>query len=241
MSIKLSKMLAKFGNVTVMDAEFYEPVKDENGIWSSLLTFSNYDEIEEAWVPKTPIVKLDTLKISNIMQEGPRKTATGGQNADILIKYGKSMRIEMQDALGSYNVLTKLYGVEVGIEAEEENGILTVTDLFAGPKTIVGTTFFIDQDTGAKQPVKIVIPYFLPDSIFNIEGDAEGDVGTFDINGDIIGFYAKGAGEDDITEEGLYKKGGDIQYYMVMTKTAFTKMQTIENYPDPESVPEEEE
>ena len=96
---------------------------------------------------KQPI-HLDTLKISSISTEGPTKTATGGMAADTLLKYGKKFTIEMQDAMGRYETLSKLYGANLSTNKQ----ILAITDRFPGEKTLVGTTFVVDQKTGAKQP-----------------------------------------------------------------------------------------
>lgn len=155
-------------------------------------------------------IHLDSLKISNINSEGPNKTATGGMTANTLIKYGKKFTIEMQDALGRYDVLHDLYGANLG----ENKNILAITDRFAGEKTLVGTTFVIDQKTGAKQPVKICIPRFLCDSIFNLTQDAEGDISTFDLNGDILSFESESTG---IVVNGKYERGADKSFYFFAT------------------------
>ena len=57
---------------------------------------------------------------------------------------------------------------------------------FVGPKLIIGDSFFIDRKSGKQVPVKIVFYQFLPDSIFNLTQDAEGDATVFDMNGDLL-------------------------------------------------------
>jgi len=57
---------------------------------------------------------------------------------------------------------------------------------FNGPKTLIGDTFFIDQKSGQQVKAKILIYQFLPDSIFNLTQDAEGDATVFDMNGDLL-------------------------------------------------------
>lgn len=220
---KLSAMLEKFGVVTVMDVKLYKTerfTKEEDGHsvgeWDAIKTLIDNEEDRE------PIVYLDTLKITNINAEGPNKTATGGMSADTLIKYGKKFTMEMQDALGRYGVLTNLYGAQAGAN----EGILAITDRFPGEMTLVGDTFFIDQATGAKQPLKIVVPIFLGNGIFNLTQDAEGDVSTFDLNGDILRFEKDATSEDDIDENGKYTKGGDNSFYFLCTEEAFKKIKT---------------
>lgn len=124
---------------------------------------------------------LDTLKIANLTQEGPTKTITGGQYASPLIKYGKTMTCEMQDALGRAKVLEEFFGCDY----DETTGRLSVTDKFPGAFAIEGDSFFIDQKTGDKVDVHILIPQFLPDAILTLTQDAEGDAAVFDLNGSV--------------------------------------------------------
>lgn len=124
---------------------------------------------------------LDTLKIANLTQEGPTKTVTGGQFASPLIKYGKTMTCEMQDALGRAEVLKEFFGCDY----DKEKKRLSVTDKFPGAFAIEGDTFFIDQKTGDKVLVHILIPQFLPDAILTLTQDAEGDAAVFDLNGSV--------------------------------------------------------
>lgn len=159
---------------------------------------------------KQPI-HLDTLKISSISTEGPTKTATGGMAADTLLKYGKKFTIEMQDAMGRYETLSKLYGANLSTNKQ----ILAITDRFPGEKTLVGTTFVVDQKTGAKQPLRICIPIFNCDGIFNLTQDAEGDVTTFDLNGQVARFESDVDGEVD--ETGKYAVGTDNVFYFFST------------------------
>jgi hypothetical protein len=159
---------------------------------------------------KKPI-HLDTLKISSISTEGPTKTATGGMAADTLLKYGKKFTIEMQDAMGRYETLSQLYGANLS----DNKQILAITDRFPGEKTLVGTTFVVDQKTGAKQPLRICIPIFNCDGIFNLTQDAEGDVTTFDLNGQVARFESDSDGEVD--KDGKYSVGTDNVFYFFAT------------------------
>ena len=227
--LSLEAMLEKFGVVTVMDVELYETVrwsqKDKFGTtpvdghdnysigeWDAKRTLWDAEESKA----KQPKVYLDTLKITNINAEGPNKTATGGMAADVLLKYGKKFTVEMQDAMGRYGVLTNLYGAKVA----NNNQILAITDRFPGEYTLVGTTFVVDQATGAKQPLKIVIPVFLGDGIFNLTQDAEGDVTVFDLNGDVLRFEKEGYGSIDETTL-KYKPGADNSFYFFATEDGF--------------------
>ena len=171
-----------FGIVTVMNAAVYKALtvdqyKDKTA----------YEIVAEA---KDPICTLDTLKIANVTQEGPTKTITGGQFSNPLVKFGKSARLEMQDALGSSKAIEALCGgvqefVVDKAKAEAISGLHFGED-FQGPKMIIGESFFIDRVSGQQVPVKIVFYQFLPDSIFNLTQDAEGDATVFDMNGDLL-------------------------------------------------------
>ena len=196
------QMILRFGVVTVMNARVYEPLEltGENGFESldAVQVLEKYRSGEtgsKKW--KEPLCRLDTLKIANATQEGPTKTVNGGQYSNPLIKFGKSMRLEMQDALGNARALDALCGtVSEGVGASDATGTapmnyssihaVHVTEDFNGPKLIVGDTFFIDQKTGQQIPALIVFYQFLPDSIFNLTQDAEGDATVFDMNGDVL-------------------------------------------------------
>ena len=239
----LKDMLRKFGVVTVMDVEVYNTVRytaeDEKkgedeattekpnvifeGDWNAVDTFK--DKQVEGKAVSSRLFKLDTLKISNINQEGPTKTITGGMNADTLLKYGKTFTVEMQDALGRMDVLEHIYGANI----DENEQIVAFSDGFAGELTLVGKTFVIDQKTGAKQPVRIVLPIFLPDSIFNLTMDAEGDATVFDLNGNLLAFETGRIENTAVgTAEGqkLYKKGADNQFYFFITEEGFKDLKT---------------
>jgi hypothetical protein len=187
------QMINRFGVVTVMNARVYEAgdVTD--------LDQKQANAIIDAYFAKTPLCRLDTLKIANATQEGPTKTVTGGQYSNPLIKFGKTMRLEMQDALGSARALDALCGTvsemngtapaQEGGDATlnyNQVGALHVTEDFNGPKCIIGDTFFIDQKSGQQIKAFIIFYQFLPDSIFNLTQDAEGDATVFDMNGDVL-------------------------------------------------------
>lgn len=123
----------------------------------------------------------------------------------------------MQDALGHYDVLKNIYGASTNTAGS----IVAITDRFPSELTIVGTTFVVDQATGAKQPLKIIIPLFLGDGIFNLTQEAEGDVSVFDMNGDILRFEGGTAVLGDNDNDGLYVAGADNQYYFFATEQAY--------------------
>ena len=182
-----SMMKNGFGVVTVMNAKVY-PAMDV----ATLKTKTAYQVLEE---PGQALCTIDTFKVANVTQEGPNKTITGGQYSNPLIKFGKSARLEMQDALGRAEAIDALCGGimeynEVTPEGQTAS-TKTITGLhfgedFVGPKMIIGDSFFIDRVSGQQVKVNIIFYQFLPDSIFNLTQDAEGDATVFDMNGDLL-------------------------------------------------------
>lgn len=174
-------MIQRFGVVTVMNAKVYDVVY--NGTDPKTV-----DEILAMYPEEKALAILDTLKIANVSQDGPDKTVTGGQYSNPLIKFGKSARLEMQDALGNNEALDALCGTvsEYREKTLQTRIALHVGEQFAGPKCIIGDSFFIEQKSGAQVPVKIIFYQFLPDSLFNLTQDPEGDATVFDMNGDLM-------------------------------------------------------
>lgn len=187
-SANFQQMIQRFGVVTVMNAKVYEPFENEE------IKDLQADEIILKYESDgTLLCALDTLKVANVPEEGPTKTVTGGQYNNPLIKFGKTARLEMQDALGNAAALDSLCGAVA--ETEAKNGAIVdyattyavhFGSDFSGPKCIIGESFFIDQKSGQQVPVKIIFYQFLPDSLFNLTQDAEGDATVFDMNGDLL-------------------------------------------------------
>ena len=193
-------MIQRFGVVTVMNAKVYDVVY--NGT-----TPTTVDAILAMYPEENALATLDTLKIANVSQDGPDKTVTGGQYSNPLIKFGKSARLEMQDALGNNEALDALCGTISEYNAAGFTGriALHVGEQFAGPKCIIGDSFFIEQKSGAQVPVKIIFYQFLPDSLFNLTQDSEGDATVFDMNGDLMTTVINvGNNEGELIKTGVF-------------------------------------
>lgn len=208
-----SMMRNGFGVVTVMNAKVYDA--PEASVLKGLTAYGVYNQYKNAEC----LCEIDTFKVANVTQEGPSKTVTGGQYSNPLIKFGKSARLEMQDALGRAAAIDALCG---GI-MESEGGVITGLHFgedFVGPKMIIGDSFFIDRKSGQQVKVKIIFYQFLPDSIFNLTQDAEGDATVFDMNGDLLtteilvgqkagseklhGVFYSIIDENEVATEGMY-------------------------------------
>lgn len=179
-------MMKRFGVVTVMNAKVYDTAElaGSSTIADYFKSKTAYDVVKDA-TAATEICELDTLKTANVTVDGPDKTINGGQYANPLIKFGKSARLEIQDALGNSAALEALCGGFQEWNTTKLSGMHFGED-FGGPKTIIGDSFFIDQKTGSQVKVKVVFYQFLPDSLFNLTQDSEGDATVFDMNGDLL-------------------------------------------------------
>lgn len=164
-----------FGIVTVMDAkvfEFNQTLIDEAA--------SPADFLESLKNSGVKIAEIEHLQVATLSTDGPSITINGGKYNNPLIKYGKTARCEMTDALGQADVLVALGGAVM-----DSDGNLSITDKFGAPVTIVGETFVVDAKTGAHVPTLIILYKFLPDSTPSFAFDS-GNAATFDLNGDLL-------------------------------------------------------
>lgn len=127
---------------------------------------------------------INHLQVATLSTEGPSIEIQGGKFNNKLIKYGKTARCEMTDALGQMDALVALGGAEYLDESTPGKGIV-VTDKFGGPVVMVGDSFVVDQKTGKHVPVKVILYEFLPDSTPSFAFDS-GNAATFDLNGDLL-------------------------------------------------------
>lgn len=185
-------MIRDFGVVTVMNVNVYpisELEKFTERKWDRVCAQTTpYDICLGLEESELLVCHLDTLKIANITVEGPSKTISGGRYANPLIKFGKTARLEMQDALGNIKALDALCGGIAEQKVNAQGGYigLHVGQDFNQEVAIIGDTFFINKETQQQIPVKIIFYRFLPDSIFNLTQDADGDVAVFDMSGDLL-------------------------------------------------------
>lgn len=212
-----AQMIGNFSIVTVMDATVYdykdacELVDNTDKTFKKSNAYSAYaalktDADKKATEDHKYLCKLETLKVANITQEGPTKTVTGGKYANTLVKYGKTARLEMQDALGNAEAIEALCGGLVEYHAAKRDSAhrigLHIGSDFSGPKTMLLEGFFIDATDGKQVDVAIILYQVNPDSIFNMTQDAEGDATVFDMNGDLLTteILVGAQGEDGLTE-----------------------------------------
>ena len=202
-----AERMKHFGVVTVRNAKIYDvddysklanvsayqiahAVKTATGNEIVVKAGSTQDEDKD---PKlTYRGEIDTLKTASISTDGPTKTITGGQYNEPLLKYGKTITVSRQDALGDHRALEALCGTvsefsDVKTPTDDTTFIgRHITPQFATAKRIIGDSFFVNQKTGETVKVNIMLYKFLPDSLFNLAQEAEGDAAVFDRNGTLV-------------------------------------------------------
>lgn len=166
--------LKDFAFATVMDV--YGFVGD-----AMKLKMANFDPKNPGTVVTNYSFKLDSLTISNITQEGPVKEARGGIHGMPIIRHKKTIRLEMEDVVARLDTLDDFFGVTT-----VEGVSFTVTDKFPKGLGLVGTTYVVDKETGDRIWMKLTFHDFLPDGVFEIGMEAEGDIGMIGIAGELF-------------------------------------------------------
>lgn len=127
-------LMKGFGVVTVMDACIYTLAEGKNYSGGSCGHLGNKTGALDKDSFKFSGEILDTLKIANLTQEGPTKEIKGGKYANSLIKYGKTMTAEMQDALGRASTLVRFFGADYNGGTQKQ---YEITDTIIGDGTTV--------------------------------------------------------------------------------------------------------
>lgn len=123
---------------------------------------------------------IECLTISNITQEGPRKEVRGGRKNKPCVRWGKTMRLEMEDVVLRLPLLNTFFRVEVTGDTYKFN------DKFADAVAITGTTSIIDKETGEVQDATITFFSFLPDSVLEFTMEADGDLSVVSLAGELF-------------------------------------------------------
>ena len=196
-----ASMRKEFGVVTVRNAKIFEAedytlfeAKTAYEIAATADKISKPDATsnKDTTLKIKYLGKIDTLKTASVSTDGPTKTITGGQYNEPLLKYGKTVTVSRQDALGDHHALEALCGTVSeyadNSKPAKDNHLVGrhITPQFATAKRIIGDSFFIDKATGEPVKVKIIFYKFLPDSLFNLTQEADGDASVFDRNGTLV-------------------------------------------------------
>ena len=212
-SATFASMRKEFGVVTVRNAKIFE-AEDYTlfGAKTAYEIAAAADKISQPDASSNTdttlkikyLGKIDTLKTASVSTDGPTKTITGGQYNEPLLKYGKTVTVSRQDALGDHKALEALCGTVseyTGSTAAEDKLVgRHITPQFATAKRIIGDSFFVDKATGEMVNVKIIFYKFLPDSLFNLTQEADGDASVFDRNGTLVPVKIQMGQNDGSTE-----------------------------------------
>ena len=213
-SATFASMRKEFGVVTVRNAKIFEAedytlfeAKTAYEIAATADKISKPDATsnKDTTLKIKYLGKIDTLKTASVSTDGPTKTITGGQYNEPLLKYGKTVTVSRQDALGDHKALEALCGTVseyTGSTAAEDKLVgRHITPQFATAKRIIGDSFFVDKATGEMVNVKIIFYKFLPDSLFNLTQEADGDASVFDRNGTLVPVKIQMGQNDGSTEK----------------------------------------
>jgi hypothetical protein len=114
--------------------------------------------IDESGKPKTPVLYLDTLKVSTIEQTAESSDARGGKGNPKLISwdYGKEINVTIEDALFSSKSMAIMFGngnVSQGKKTVNKIAVLRVDENGKLPATFVADVY--DSTTGGSKRVKV--------------------------------------------------------------------------------------
>lgn len=163
----LETLLDIFGMVTVMDIHIYE--------YNKLI---GKEPINISQLTDTGIC-LQTLKISDIKSSSAKKQFHVGNHNIPIARCGRTVNINIQDALGNIDVLQYFCNIQV-----QNSQLIYIPKTTSKPLCLVGHTWIIKPD-GTKEKLNITLPLFIPSNILNIQMSAEGDAAVFDLNGSL--------------------------------------------------------
>ena len=129
---------------------------------------------------------LDTLKISNIKETGPTKTFKAGAFNIPIIRTGKNISIEIQDALGRLDTLKHFFGLREILDSDNNLYSLYRNNASPCPLALEGELKIVNAKNNQTETIFLFIPFFLPDGNLNITADADNNVGVFDLSGSIF-------------------------------------------------------
>jgi hypothetical protein len=158
----------QYGIKEVADVKFYK-VEDN-------ITVNDKGQVIVA-ANKTPVLSLDTLKVSNIEFTAEQTEARGGKgNAPLIVwDYGREINVTLEDALMSLQMFNLLFG------EEDENTSVSITpNSYPGTYTVVGKTFARGTD-GKDRLFTFFIPKAKIQSETTLTMEADGDPTVFNM------------------------------------------------------------
>lgn len=186
----------KFGIKEVADVGFYKvgTVKVDGSTGALTAT-------------EAPVLKLDTLKVSNIEFTAEQAEARGGKgNAPLIIwDYGREATVTIEDALLSMDTLNAMFG-----DATNDTVVTINANKFPGTYTVVGQTYARDVD-GKDHLFTFVIYKAKVQSEVTLTMEAEGDPTVFNMSLRVLRSEANeatGAADGDMIKLVLAENAG---------------------------------
>lgn len=154
-----------------------------------------------------PVLKLDTLKVSNIEFTAEQAEARGGKgNAPLIIwDYGREATVTIEDALLSMDTLNAMFG-----DATNDTIVTINANKFPGTYTVVGQTYARDVD-GKDHLFTFIIYKAKVQSEVTLTMEAEGDPTVFNMSLRVLRSEANtdtGAADGDMIKLILQENSG---------------------------------
>lgn len=164
----------RFGIKEVADVAFYVVGDVKVDATSGEVTFVGTDTTR-----KGPVMKFDTLKVSNLEFTGETSEARGGKGNTVLMSWDHSREatLTLEDALLSVDTLNAMLS-DGKVVSDTNSDIITITaNGFPGTYTVVGKTYARDED-GTDHLLTFVIWKAKVQSEASFEMSADGDPST---------------------------------------------------------------
>ena len=164
----------RFGIKEVADVAFYVVGDVKVDATSGEVTFVGTDSNR-----KGPVMKFDTLKVSNLEFTGETSEARGGKGNTVLMSWDHSREatLTLEDALLSVDTLNAMLS-DGKVVSDTNSDIITITaNGFPGTYTVVGKTYARDED-GTDHLLTFVIWKAKVQSEASFEMSADGDPST---------------------------------------------------------------
>lgn len=160
--------LNNFGFATVMDICVFK-LKDVG--YDGVLTRQDFEH--------QPKIFLNTLKITNLKEKGPTTTIKSGKMGIPVKKYGRTITMDINDALGKVNTLIEFFGLK-------QSGNRLYRDVnFTDALCLEGKVKVVDTEAHVTD-LYLFIPCFMPNGTLNINMDSEKTFGVFDLSGELF-------------------------------------------------------
>ena len=164
----------RFGIKEVADVAFYVVGDVKVDSTSGEVTFVGTDSTR-----KGPVMKFETLKVSNLEFTGETAEARGGKGNTVLMSWDHSREatLTLEDALLSVDTLNAMLS-DGKVVSDTNSDIITITaNGFPGTYTVVGKTYARDED-GTDHLLTFVIWKAKVQSEASFEMSADGDPST---------------------------------------------------------------